>query len=122
MYARLIISRDYKTYKVRIVAPGPPRRIWLSVYQSKSLCVSELTALGLITSVDAEEIIIDGFDLRDGFFVLEVDTEARFLQAQGFAEQIQQRNIPAEEAGRRKPIRSKKRRKVRSLKETELMR
>jgi hypothetical protein len=61
----------------------------LSVYQSKSLCVSELTELGLITSVDAEEIIIDGFDLRDGSFVLEVDTEAKFLQAQGFAEQVQ---------------------------------
>ena len=109
MYARLIISRDYKTYNVRIVAPGPPRRIWLSVYQSKSLCVSELKALGLITSVDAEETVVDGFDLRDGFFVFEVDTEAKFLQAQGFAEQVQQRKIPAEEAGRRKPIRSKKR-------------
>ena len=109
MYARLIISRDYKTYKVRIVAPGPPRRIWLSVYQSKSLCVLELKELGLITSVDAEEIIIDGFDLRDGFFVLEVDTGAKFLQAHGFAEQVQHRNIRVEEAGRRKPIRSKKR-------------
>ena len=71
--------------------------------------MSELKELELITSVDAKEIIIDGFDLRDGFFVLEVDTEAKFLQAQGFAEQVQQRNIPAEEAGRRKPIRSKKR-------------
>jgi hypothetical protein len=91
MYARLIISRNYKTYKVRIVAPGPPRRIWLSVYQNKSLCVSELKELGLITSVDAGEIITDGFDLRDGFFVLEVDIEAKFLQAQGFAEQVQQR-------------------------------
>ena len=109
MYARLIILRDYKTYKVRVVAPGPPRRIWLSVYQSKSLCVSELRELGLITSVDAEEIIIDEFDLRDEFFVLEVDTEAEFLQAQGFAEQVQQRNIPSEQAAWRKPIRSKKR-------------
>jgi hypothetical protein len=109
MYARLIISRDYKTYKVRVVAPGPPRRIWLTVYQSKSLCVSELTELGLITSVDAEEIINDTFDLRDGFFVLEVDTKAEFLQAQGFAEQSPQRNIPSEQAPWRKPIRSKKR-------------
>ena len=95
MYARLIISRNYKTYKVRVVAPGPPRRIWLGVYQSKSRCVSELKELGLIAPADAEEIIIDGFDLRDGLFVLEVDTEAEFLQAQGFAEQVQQRNIPA---------------------------
>ena len=34
-------------------------------YQNKSLCVSDLKELGLITSVDAEEIRIDGFDLRD---------------------------------------------------------
>jgi hypothetical protein len=81
----------------------------LTVYQSKSLCVSELTELGLITSVDAEEIINDTFDLRDGFFVLEVDTKAEFLQAQGFAEQSPQRNIPSEQAPWRKPIRSKKR-------------
>jgi hypothetical protein len=104
MYARLIISRDYKTYKVRVVAPGPPRRIWLNVYQSKSLCVSELKELGLITPADAEEIIIDEFDLRDGLFVLEVDAEAEFLQSQGFAEQVQQRNIPGEQAAWRKPI------------------
>jgi hypothetical protein len=38
--------------------------------------VSELKELGLITPADAEEIIIDGFDLRDGLFVLEVDAEA----------------------------------------------
>jgi hypothetical protein len=93
VYARLIISRDYKTYKVRVVAPGPPRRIWLSVYQSKSLCVSELKELGIITPADAEEITIDGFDLRDGSFVLEVDTQAEFLQAQGFAEQVQQQTF-----------------------------
>ena len=93
MYARLIISRDYKTYKVRLVAPGPPRRIWLSGYQSKLLCVSELRELGLITVADAEEIILDGFDSRDGLFVLEVDAEAEFLETQGFAEQVQQRNI-----------------------------
>jgi hypothetical protein len=93
MYARLIISRDYKTYKVRVVAPGPPRRIWLSVYHSKSLCVSELKELGLITPTDAEEIIIDGFDLRDGSFVLEVDTQVEFLETQGFAEQVQQQTF-----------------------------
>jgi hypothetical protein len=100
MYARLIISRDYKTYKVRVVAPGPPRRIWLSVYQSKALCVSGLKEVGLITPVYAEEIMIDGFDLRDGLFVLEVDTEVDFLEAQDFAEQegVKQRKIPVKQA------------------------
>ncbi|WP_433983902.1 hypothetical protein RBB78_00075 [Tunturiibacter empetritectus] len=71
--------------------------------------MSELTGLGLITSVDAEEIKIDEFDLRDGLFVLELDTEAEFLQAQGFSEQVQQRKIPSKQAAWRKPIRSKKR-------------
>jgi hypothetical protein len=71
--------------------------------------VSELKELGLITPADAEEIIIDGFDLRDGSFVLEVDTQAEFLQAQGFAEQVQQQNIRGEQAAWPKPIRSRKR-------------
>jgi hypothetical protein len=111
MYARLIISRDYKTYKVRVVAPGPPRRIWSSGYQSKLLCVSELKEVGLITPVYAEEIMIDGFDLRDGLFVLEVDTEAEFLEAQGFAEQdgVQQRKIRANKRLGAKLISSRKR-------------
>jgi hypothetical protein len=111
MYARLIISRDYKTYKVRVIAPGPPRRIWLNVYQSKSLCVSELKEVGLISPAYAEEIRVDGFDLRDGLFVLEVDTEAEFLKTQGFAEQegVQQRNISGKQAAWRKPISSRKR-------------
>src|SRR5882757_4387968 len=111
MYARLIISRDYKTYKVRVIAPGPPRRIWLKVYQSKSLCVSELKEVGLISPAYAEEIRVDGVDLRDGLFVLEVDTEAEFLKAQGFAEQegVQQRNISGKRAAWRKPISSRKR-------------
>jgi hypothetical protein len=113
VYARLIISRDYKIYKVRVVAPGPPRRIWLSVYQSKLLCVSELKEVGLITPVHAEEIMIDGFDLRDGLFVLEVDKEADFLEAQGFAEQegVKQRKIPGKQAAWAKPISSRKRAK-----------
>jgi hypothetical protein len=70
--------------------------------------VSELKELGLITSADAEEIIIDGFDLRDGSFVLEVDTQEEFLRAQGFAEQAQQQTFG--ENQRRSPNRFEVRR------------
>ncbi|WP_433966509.1 hypothetical protein [Tunturiibacter gelidiferens] len=74
--------------------------------------MSELKELGLITPADAEEIIIDGFDLRDGLFVLVVDAEAEFLQSQGFAEQVQQRNIPGEQAAWRKPMKQEESRRL----------
>jgi hypothetical protein len=56
--------------------------------------------VGLITPVYAEEMMIDGFDLRDGLFVLEIDTEPEFLEAQGFAEQegVRQRKISGKHA------------------------
>jgi hypothetical protein len=73
--------------------------------------LNKRSCVGLISPAYEEEIRVDGFDLRDGLFVLEIDTEAEFLKTQGFAEQegVRQRNISGKQAAWRKPISSGKR-------------
>lgn len=91
MDVRVLVVLGDEGYRVRILAPKPPVRNWLKIYESKLLCMIELRCLKLLTPTESEEALDDNFDHTGAMLVFETDTEVEILRAAGFVEQKRER-------------------------------
>lgn len=91
MDVRVLIVLADAGYRVRVLAPDPPVRSWLKIYESKPLCMTELRCLNLITPSEAEEALDDDFDNTGAMLVFQTDTNVEVLRAADFVEQKEDR-------------------------------
>lgn len=87
MDVRVLIVLADAGYRVRILAPDPPVRSWLKIYNSKPVCMTELRCMNLITPSESAEALDDDFDNTGGMLVFQTNTSIEVLRAGGFIEQ-----------------------------------
>lgn len=89
---RVLIIQPFDGYRVRILAPGPPKRSWLKVYGSKLSCVSELECAKLAATGESNEVLQSDFDISGTMLIIHTKADFDMLRVLGFIE-IKQAHI-----------------------------
>jgi len=88
MDVRVLISQSLEGFRVCVLAPGPPCRSWLKVYDSKEESFDELEDFELAPPDEIAEARESDFDKRFAMMVIRSEVEPAALDEAGFIEQV----------------------------------